>query len=186
MSKIVPKSNKSAPLPNEAKVPQPETGYGDHRLYTGQQVIHASKQDSGESICTNCGAICVEKHWSIDIDKAQNILQGDHIRDVLCPGCKKIKEQIHCGEVIIEGSFSPADKEAFLRIVKHTEEKSWLRNPMSKITSILNEKDRIEIQTTTALLAERIGKELDKFHKGKLEIKRSPGEKFTRVLWLCE
>lgn len=56
-------------------------------------------------------------------------------------------------------------------------------NAASKILSITDCEDYIEILTTTEWLAVRIGKEMEKAFKGKLEIKRPTQEQFVQVRW---
>ncbi len=105
------------------------------------------------------------------------------MNQTLCPGCQRIEQNVHNGEVILKGPLLLANKDAVMGLIRHTETKAWHDNPSSRISSLVDSGESIEIQTTTKWLATRIGKEMQKCFKGTLNIKPSPREKFVRVQW---
>ncbi len=179
MNKSNKSQNKSVVLPREKSAA--ESGYGQHRLYTGQEEKRKSHSPSGAQQCTECGAVSFKKHWFMDIDKKNDFLAGHLVEKGLCPGCKRLKEKDYQGEVVIEGVL--ADRDAVIELIKHAEGKCWHDNPSSRIASIVETDGLIKINTTSKWLAVRIGKELHKSHKGNLEIKPSEGEDYVRVYW---
>jgi hypothetical protein len=174
-------SKNKAPLSKRKE--RPETGLGQHRLYTGQEEKRKFHDQAGVAVCRTCGAICFEKHWFLAAGKEQEILKGHQVRNVLCPGCAMVEEQNYQGEVILDSPFLIKEKGAIIGLIKHIEGKCWHDSPQSRIAAMVDQGDRMEIRTTTTWLATQIGKELYKSHKGKLDIKHSPDENFVRVYW---
>lgn len=171
----------SAQLSRKEKTQQ--IGHSEDRLYKDRRFQHKFEHQSGTSICLGCGAICHEKHWFIEPAAFNKLMKDAQVNQTMCPGCHRVEQKMHDGEVILENSFLLTDKESIMGLIKHTEGKAWHDNPTSRIASIVDDGDRMEIKTTTKWLATRIGKELEKCYRGKLEIKPSPKEKFVRVYW---
>jgi hypothetical protein len=109
--------------------------------------------------------------------------QDKNAHAVLCPGCTRVEQEQFEGEVVLSNSRFATQMGEVIALIKHTEGRCWHHNPMARIAAVSEEKEILHIQTTTMLLAERIGKELKKAFKGNLEIKRTPGEHFVRVYW---
>ncbi len=172
------KRNSSIVLSNKERAP--ELG---HRMDPHQQFRSKFTQQPGRLLCNHCGAIGFHKRWYVDVAESENLKRTGTAQAVLCPGCTRIDEGIHEGEVILESLLLASDKDALMGLIKHTEGKCWHDNPFARIASIAEEGGRMEIRTTTRWLATRIGKELHKAFKGELEIKPIPREKFVRVYW---
>jgi len=158
-------------------------GHASDRLFTDRRFRQKDNSTPGIAVCSVCQAINYDKHWFIDPAKLKALKKKSNVHNVRCPGCERIERHIHEGEVVLESNLLKADRTSCMGLIKHTEGKAWHDNPMSRIASIVERGNRIEILTTTRWLAARLGKEFHKCYKGKLEIKPSPREKYVRVYW---
>ncbi len=149
----------------------------DKRL---EKSVHAA---GGTAICTSCSSIHEEKYWFVDPQRLEELSRDGEVEQTLCPGCDRVKRHMHDGEVTLKSPFLTRDREAALALIKHTEEKAWHDNPLSRIASIREDREEIKIMTTTTWLAQRLGKAFHKAYSGDLEIKPSRREQFVRVYW---
>ncbi len=154
-----------------------------HRVKPEQYFHRAFHELNGHRYCSRCGAINFKKHWYIDVVQERVLRQDPDANAVMCPGCTRVEQQLYEGEVVLANSKCATLMGEIIALIKHTEGRCWHNNRVAKIASVTEEKEILHIQTTTRLLAERIGKELHKAFKGNLEVKRTPGEKFVRVYW---
>lgn len=137
----------------------------------------------GTLICPGCHAISLEKRWFLDEAQYQRLRGQDGTTPVMCPGCVQVERGIFEGRVLIGGSCLGEHKAEILALIRNTESGARLTNPLSRVAATKDLGDRLELYTTTQWLAERIGKELRKAHKGQLQIDHLPGEKFSWVWW---
>jgi hypothetical protein len=155
----------------------------EHHRVKPELYPHQFHGQPGHCYCTTCGAIGFKERWYIDSVLAQTLRQDKNAHGELCPGCKRVEQQLYEGEVIVANAKFATLMGEIIAMIKHTEGRCWHNNPIAKIAAASDEQGILHIQTTTRMLAERIGKELQKSYKGNLEIKRTPGEKFVRVYW---
>jgi hypothetical protein len=155
----------------------------EHHRIKAQQLYHSFHAQPGHSYCTKCGAIGFNKRWYIDPAQEHVLRRNKNANAVLCPGCLRLEQQLFEGEVVLTNSRCLTLMGEIVALIKHTEGKSWHNNPGARIAVIIDDQDFFHIQTTTRSLAERIGKDLQSAFKGKLEVKRTKGERFARVYW---
>jgi len=138
---------------------------------------------SGYLICNDCGAIGFEKHWYVDPVEAYRLTYQGKAQMVLCPGCTGAEHGTVQGEVIIESSNLPKDRQALIALIKQTEGECWSANSFAHIASITERDGIMVLRTTTSALATTIGTELHKAFNGNLTISPSAHHKFVRVRW---
>ena len=135
------------------------------------------------AVCTKCHTVYYKKRWYIDEDLYQKKLMMKKIEKVICPACRKIKDNFPGGIVRLRGTFLQDHKEEILNLIKNEEERARGFNPLERIIKISDVKDGMEVTTTNEKLAQRIGKSLQKACQGKVEYKWSDDTKLIRVNW---
>ncbi|MEK7314115.1 MAG: BCAM0308 family protein [Deltaproteobacteria bacterium] len=133
----------------------------------------------GEAICKGCSAVYQNKRWRMADVSEKKIKR----LSVLCPACKKIKDDFPGGYVTLKGDFLKEHKEEILNLVKNKEERARSLNPLERVMAIKSRKGEIEITTTTDKFAQRLGKILNKAFSGTVEYKWSGDTKVARVIW---
>lgn len=141
------------------------------------------KDRPGTIVCPRCHAISVQKRWFLDEARYQQLRTTPGVQLVICPGCRRIQRQVYDGDVRLCSRLLLANKAQALAIIRHEEDKARVTNPFSRLGSVVDYGDRIDVLTTTCWLAERIGKAFHKAFKGQLDLQRLPDEKFVRVRW---
>lgn len=130
------------------------------------------------SYCTECGIVYINKNWKL------NALEKFKKKPIICPACKKIKEDYYLGILELKGNFLKEHKEEIRNILKNEEERQRAKNALPRIGKIEETEDeRLIVYTTSVRLAYRLGKAVYNACKGDLTIKWSDGEHFTRVYW---
>lgn len=108
---------------------------------------------------------------------------GRKFRLVLCPGCQKIRDLFPGGILILRGEFVNPHKDEMIQLIRSEEARARKINPLERIISIKDHRDKIEVQTTSDRFTQRIGIEIHRAFKGNVTY-RWPGEdKFVRVEW---
>ena len=87
------------------------------------------------------------------------------------------------GIVTLQGAYLVAHENEILDAIKHVEAKSRLKNPLGRIMEISQEKDTVTIATTEDKLAQKLGREIYKAHKGELHYRWSHDQELVRVNW---
>jgi NMD protein affecting ribosome stability and mRNA decay len=141
------------------------------------------KDRPGILICPRCHAISMQKRWFLDEDRYQQLRMTPGVRVVICTGCRRIEHQVYEGVVQLRSPLLLANKSQAMALIHHEEAKARQTNPFSRLASVVDRGDTIDILTTTYWLAERIGKAFHKSFKGSLDLQRLPNERFVRVRW---
>ena len=126
------------------------------------------------------------RHWHPAGQGAALSLGLSEVTETVCPGCVKEERQEYDGHVMISGPFLASHEQEILGLIRNTEAQMRAHNPIARIAKLTQAADRIEIMTISALLAERIGKELNKAYDGNLTVQHPEREDFTRVTWFRE
>lgn len=129
------------------------------------------------SFCTECGIAYINKNWKLDAPDSYKK------KSIICPACKKIKEQYYLGVLELKGKFLQEHKQEILNILKNEEARQRAKNALPRIAKIEEVDDALIVYTTSVRLAFRLGKAVYNACKGDLTIKWSDGEHFTRVYW---
>jgi NMD protein affecting ribosome stability and mRNA decay len=148
-----------------------------------ERTYEKGKDRPGVLVCPRCHAISLKKRWFLDEDRYQQLRSTPGVHLVVCPGCRRIEQQVYDGDVRLRSPLLRSNKPQALAIIRNEEDKARQTNPFSRLASVVDRGDEIDILTTTTWLAEQIGKAFHKSFKGTLEIQRLPEEKFVRVRW---
>ncbi len=137
----------------------------------------------GEAVCRMCQAIYHNKRWYLKDEVPSKAVGEVHPVAVVCPACRKIRDDFAGGILTLSGEFLEAHKEQILSQVRNEAAMSQKGNPLERIISIKDEKDSVEIHTTNERLAQRIGRALERAYKGKAAYHWSRDGKLARVQW---
>jgi hypothetical protein len=138
---------------------------------------------TGTLICKDCNAIYSNKHWYSLNDSSYAAFTNLEKQEALCPGCYYLSNRTVAGEVLLKNPLIVSDKVSILAQINNIKNECLLDNPAAQISSITDQGSCIHIQTTSQGLAVKIGKAINRSHKGQLKIKYSPDEQYVRVTW---
>lgn len=130
------------------------------------------------AVCRKCGAFYRNKRWCID-----EKLGGEAAASVTCPACQRMADNNPAGIVTLSGSYLVEHEDEILNAIKHAETRSRLKNPLGRIMEIKQENKVLTISTTEDKLAQKLGREIYKAHKGELHYQWSHDQHFVRVNW---
>jgi NMD protein affecting ribosome stability and mRNA decay len=145
------------------------------------------KGASAVGACPECHAIRRNKRWHLDENEYATLRKkaGAAVLE-RCPACRKIADGFPSGVVLLRGGYLLEHRDEILKLVRNEEKRAAGINPLERIISVTEEKDRIEIATTDEKLAQRIGRELRKALRGTVQYNWSEDSKLLRVNWARE
>jgi hypothetical protein len=137
------------------------------------------------AVCKICGAIYSGRRWRLwepqDALDRHNLLKPQH--KTVCPACKQVGEGVVGGYLSIDGAFLGSHRSEITSLISNETRRAAEDNPLSKIMNWSDGPDRVDIETTTEHLAQRLGHALEKAFDGKATYKFSHENKVARVNW---
>ena len=141
--------------------------------------------------CRTCGAVYAGKRWRLArrsvrpksqaIDKRKSLHPATLM---LCPACKKRREDLPAGFLYISGKFLSVHREEVVRLLYKEAKRAFTDNPLARVMRTTSDKDgRIVVATTTEHLVKRLGHALKKALDGEVRYDFSHENKFARVYW---
>jgi len=135
------------------------------------------------TFCEQCKAVYRNKRWSMEPPGPGSSGKGARKTGGVCPACQRIRDANPAGVLTLSGAYFLEHENDILNMIKHLEANTRDKNPLARIMEISQEKDVLTIATTDAKLAQKLGKEIYKAHKGELNFQWSQAETFSRVNW---
>lgn len=145
--------------------------------------VYLPKEGMTESYCSKCGVIYRQKRWIMDSVELLRVKENPEAGVIVCPACQKMRDKVPGGFLTLSGSYLRQHEHEILELIKNTEAKSRGKNPLGRIMELHQEGDMLTIHTTLDRLAEKLGKEIYKAHRGDLAFQWSHGENMVRVAW---
>ncbi len=136
-----------------------------------------------DTVCSGCGAVWHNQHWNLDPKRRDLLLSAGAANEVTCPGCKIIAERNPQGIVRLRGDYWPEHREDILNLIRNEEARGVQDNPIARIMEIREEGDSLIVETTNEKLAQRIGRAVEKAHKGSLDFRWPDGNQLVRIYW---
>lgn len=143
----------------------------------------ARERSFGDACCRGCRAVHHNKRWALDDHLRLQLLVHPGTALVLCPGCEAVQRDHVDGVLVLESPHLPRLKEGLAHLVRHEVAMEQEKNPLSRVVDTLETDQRIEIQTSTRFLAQRLALAVEKAYGGSLEIKRLRRRAFVRLYW---
>ncbi|UCD36110.1 MAG: hypothetical protein JSU90_04575 [Nitrospiraceae bacterium] len=138
---------------------------------------------NGMAVCKKCHSVFSNKRWSIDEDLYREKADQKGTSKVLCPACRKVKDNFPGGIVTLRGEFLAEHKDEILNLIRNEEDRARGFNPLERIMAIKEQDEEMEITTTNEKLAQRIGKSLQRAYQGRVHYKWSHDTKLLRAEW---
>jgi NMD protein affecting ribosome stability and mRNA decay len=136
------------------------------------------------SICAECRALYQNKRWFYDEKMAARLGSAKQVREVVCPTCRKIKEQYPEGYLTLSGDFFAERKDEVVTLLTNEAERVSRRSVLDRVISMTEEgKNRLEVTTTTEKLAQHLGRAVYRAYKGELDFRWSETNPLVRVYW---
>jgi len=135
------------------------------------------------AICKKCGTVYSGKRWLLDEAESKRLMGESSVTKLVCPACQRMADNNPAVIVTFSGSYLLKHEDEILNVIKNSEAKSRLKNPLGRIMEIRQEKNVLTISTTEDKLAQKLGREVYKAHKGELHYQWSHDQHFVRVNW---
>ena len=136
------------------------------------------------SICAECNALYQNKRWFFDEKLARRLGGTPKVRQVVCPACRKIKDQYPEGILTLSGEFFAERKREVITLLENEAARVAGRSVLDRVIKMTEEgKDKLVVETTTEKLAQRLGRAVYRAYKGELDFRWAESNRFVRVYW---
>jgi NMD protein affecting ribosome stability and mRNA decay len=146
--------------------------------------VYLPKKGMKESaICSKCNLIYQNKRWYLNEAEARKFMTDSHVRMGTCPACRRMEDNLPAGIATFTGDYFSQHEMEILDIIKSEESRSKAKNPLGRIMEIAQEGNVLTVSTTEDKLAQKLGREVYKAHKGELHYQWAHDQKLVRVKW---
>lgn len=135
----------------------------------------------GATVCKQCGAVFARKTWRRDHRVTLAFLDNASWRS--CPACEQSGTAEGFGRIILRGAFVGPNEDTIRRRIENVAERASFTQPQRRITSISQERDGLEVITTSQKLAHRIVHELKKTFRGRASYAWSDRDGTLSATW---
>ncbi len=135
------------------------------------------------AVCSKCRMVYRNKRWHLDEKEGQRLLDDKSATRGVCPACRRMGDNNPGGIVTFSGGYFLEHEDDILNLIKNEEAASRLKNPLGRIMEISQEGNVLTVSTTEDKLAQKLGREVYKAHKGELHYQWSHDQSFVRVNW---
>lgn len=135
------------------------------------------------AVCKKCRLVYQNKRWYLDEREANRLLADSGTNKGVCPACRRMEDNNPGGIVTLSGDYFRKHEVEILDLIKNEEAESRGKNPLGRIMEISQEENVLTISTTEDKLAQKLGREVYKAHKGELHYQWSHDQNFVRVNW---
>ncbi len=101
-------------------------------------------------------------------------MTDNHVRMGTCPACRRMEDNLPAGIATFTGDYFSQHEMEILDIIKSEESRSKAKNPLGRIMEIAQEGNVLTVSTTEDKLAQKLGREVYKAHKGELALPVGP------------
>ncbi|RQR46114.1 MULTISPECIES: BCAM0308 family protein [unclassified Burkholderia] len=134
------------------------------------------KRPAGDRICEGCGAVCDAGRWTwyaTPLDR----------RQLECPACKRMRENVPAGELVLQGAYLSAHRSTILELLRHQADLETSEHALERIMDIDTSADSLIVRTTGVHMVRRLGEALLHAHHGDLALDYRDGEDVLRAHW---
>jgi NMD protein affecting ribosome stability and mRNA decay len=135
------------------------------------------------AVCGRCNLIYQNKRWYMDEAEARRLLAENHVNRGTCPACRRMEDSIPAGIATFSGAYFGQHEAEILDIIKNTETRSREKNPLGRVMEITQEGNVLTVSTTEDKLAQKLGREVYRAHKGELRYQWAHDQNMVRVKW---
>jgi len=170
-------------MTRRSTLPTPQTPPGGVVRYRDRifdDLRHDPYQAKGKykerAACSDCGAVFRRGRWQ------WGTVPNDALA-VLCPACKRVRDELPAGYLTIEGDVIDAHRDELLRLVRNEAERERSDHALHRIIAIDAGPARILVTTTDVHLPRRIGHALESAYGGHLDLRYGEDEYSLRAHW---
>jgi hypothetical protein len=95
-----------------------------------------------------------------------------------------MEDHLPAGIATFSGDYFLKHEVEILDIIKNEEARSREKNPLGRVMEIAQDGNHLTVSTTEDKLAQKLGKEVYKAHKGELHYQWAHDQKMVRVNWV--
>jgi len=136
------------------------------------------------AICSRCNLVYQNKGWRLDDEEARRLNADSQVRKGTCPACRRTEDNLPAGIATFSGDYFLKHEVEILDIIKSEEARSRIKNPLGRVMEISQDGNLLTVSTTEDKLAQKLGKEVYKAHKGELHYQWAHDQKMVRVRWV--
>lgn len=104
------------------------------------------------ALCERCGNTFHHRHWSLPEPRDRPMRPSWAI----CPACRLVATHEFYGRVVIRGAEAMRERDAIRALVSHLAERERVAKPQARLVSFSEERDGLEVLTTSQKLAHRM------------------------------
>ena len=138
---------------------------------------HKARKDSEGAYCPECHALYRQGRWVWD-RKGGKLLEPR-----VCSACRRARDRFPAGEVLVTGSYFKSHRSEIENLISNVVGEENGRSPLKRVIDFDSQEGALRVSLTDDHLARHIGDALYKAYRGKLEVRRSGGDKFVRLYW---
>lgn len=135
------------------------------------------------TVCPDCLLIHRNKRWVADAKEGKRLLSLSRTAREICPACRRVADDNPAGIVALSGAYLEQNWQEIQNLINRVAEQSIIKNPLGRIMTIDKGKNGITVTTTNDKIAQKIGREIFKAHKGELIYSWSHDQQLVRVTW---
>lgn len=140
--------------------------------------------DPDGTVCSECAAVVRDQHWTVDEAQSAVLKAAGTPHQVVCPACWRASGRQPAGILTLRGSYWPEHREDILHLIRNQAEEARPDNPLERVIDVREEDGCLVVDTTNAKLAQKIGRSVEKAHKGEIDYNWGDREPFVRVEWV--
>ena len=164
-----------------AKTVQEEKG---QRMKRSADVYLPKKGMKEAAVCGKCHLIYQNKRWYLDEAEACRLLADNEVNRGTCPACRRMEDSLPAGIATFSGDYFGQHEAEILDLIRNTETRSRAKNPLGRVMEISQQGNVLTVSTTEDKLAEKLGREVYRSHKGELHYQWAHDQNMVRVKWV--
>ncbi len=147
-------------------------------------VGHVPKERISEpAVCGECKAVYLNGRWAFD----ERLRRDYRLKDlepveVICPACRQIRDGLPAGFLYATGQYLSEHLEEITNLMRNETERMAHENPLWRVMDWEQRDSELTVTTTTAHLAQHLGRVLHRAHAGDVRYQFSDDD-VTRVYW---
>jgi NMD protein affecting ribosome stability and mRNA decay len=135
------------------------------------------------TVCPDCRLVYRNKRWQMDPEEGKRLLASPRSQRQTCPACRRIADRNPAGIIALSGAYLEQNWSEIQNLIRRVEEQSVSKSPLGRIMAVEQGKTGITITTTEDKMAQKIGREIFRAHKGELIYSWSHDQQLVRVTW---
>jgi hypothetical protein len=134
--------------------------------------------------CVKCGAVFANKRWSRRPARLHGVRAAAAAQLTICPACRMVASGGFHGQLQLSGAFLGSHHDDIVHLLENEAQRAAEVNPLGRIAAWMPRgADTLTIWTTTAHLAERLGRAVHRAFRGRVHYEVSHKEGFADVTW---